>query len=64
MFFNKNGTNASTRLLLNRTYPRAICGHGKLFNFNVTTNEFVLGELGWWRMKARRDMARLVFLIK
>ena len=26
-----------------------------------TTNEVVLGELGWWRMKARRDMARLVF---
>lgn len=42
MFFNRNGTNASTRLLLNRSYPRAICGHGKFFNFNVTTNEFVL----------------------
>ena len=42
MFFNKNGSNESTRLLLNRTYPRAICGHGKYFNFNVTANTFVL----------------------
>ena len=24
-------------------------------------NEFVLGELGWWRLKARRDLARIVF---
>merc|ERR1712083_1079272 len=24
-----------------------------------TNNEVVLGELGWWKMKARRDMIRL-----
>ena len=24
-----------------------------------TANEVVLGELGWWPMKARRDMIRL-----
>ena len=24
-----------------------------------TNNEVVLGELGWWKMKARRDMLRL-----
>ena len=42
MFFNKNGTKTSTRPLLNRVYPRAICGHGVYFNFNVTTNSFIL----------------------
>ena len=25
------------------------------------TNEVVLGELGWWSMKGRRDMMRLLF---
>ena len=25
------------------------------------TNEVVLGELGWWTMKGRRDMMRLLF---
>ena len=25
------------------------------------TNEVVLGELGWWEMKGRRDMLRLRF---
>ena len=34
MFFYKNGTNATTRDYLNRTYPRAICGRGMYFNFN------------------------------
>ena len=34
MFFNKDGTNASTRENLNRIYPIAICGHGLYFNYN------------------------------
>ena len=42
MFFNKNGTIANTRNFLNITYPRAICGHGIYFNFNVSTNSFLL----------------------
>ena len=42
MFFNKNGTIAQTRDFLNRTYPRAICGIGKFFNFNITLNSFLL----------------------
>ena len=40
--FNKNGTNASTRWYLNRSYPRAICGYGTYFDFNTTANSFVL----------------------
>jgi len=42
MFFNKNGTIAEARYLLNRSYPRAICGHGTYYNFNLTTNEVLL----------------------
>jgi endoglycosylceramidase len=42
MFFNKNGTIANTRYLLNRSYPRAICGHGTYFDFNITSKKVVL----------------------
>jgi len=29
-----------------------------------TTNEAVLGELGWWRLRTRRDFARLKYWIQ
>ena len=29
-----------------------------------TANEVVLGDLGWWELKARRDKARVKFLKK
>ena len=29
-----------------------------------TANEVVLGDLGWWELKARRDKARLKFFKK
>ena len=36
MFFNNNGTNSTTRDVLNRIYPIAICGRGIYFNYNKT----------------------------
>ena len=41
---------------LARRMGRAILGVRR-----STVNEVVMGELGWWTMKARRDFLRLMY---